>query len=348
MRTVRGPEGLKTTVAGPLRFRRSRQRWDENRVRRDLLAPLDDKFGATLTEPWFSPAGYEACRLEMDNGDFALFCWTPNAGDGPDAYWLGNTETPETLWRTDKYTFDEAPGPVGEWAESELYARLEVEEPWLARHEHLARFFLPVLFSKDGRETTREFFADRAAGFPDADREAALDFYDAFLATGVLHDHRYTMAAKLGTSQGKHWFRMAATMSEFTAAKLLHDAGYAFDAEIELDSGYALDFRVGDQLVEVTRPRPPARRERTDSPIAAVRRTGKAKTADQLDAHPDALLLLDCSSFPDDEWRRIAGERPQVAHQPTVVFRARPEGHVEGYRVGSIPLELGAAIQWLD
>jgi hypothetical protein len=344
-------------VAGPLRFRRSREHWDTGRVQGELLAPLDEKFGASLVDPWFPIEGYQARRLEMHNGDFALFCWTHDDGatrragetDGnPDAYWLGNTETPQTLWRTDKYTFDEAPAPVGRWAENELFARLEVEEPWLARHEHLARFFLPVLFSKDGRETTREFFADHAAGFPDADRDAALAFYDDLLATGVLDPHRYTMAAKLGTSQGSDWFRMAATMSEFTVAGLLADAGLDFEPEVQLDSGHALDFRVGGQLVEVTRPRPPTRRQRADTPVAAVRQTGRSKTDGQLDAHPETLLLVDGSSLRDDEWRQVAGEQPSVAHRPTVVFRARPDGNVEGYRVGSIPLALGGAIEWVD
>ena len=324
-------------------------------MRRELFGPLDERFGATLADPWFTPEEYESRRLEMDNGDFALFCWTHEVtaapdgepvDGGPDAYWLGNTETPETLWRTDKYTFDEAPAAVGEWAENELFARLEVEEPWLARHEHLSRFFLPVLFSKDGRETTREFFAEHAAGFPDTDRDEALAYYDAFLATGALDPHRYTMAAKLGTSQGGDWFRMAATMSEFTVAKLLTDAGLAFDAEVELDSGHVLDFRVGDQLVEVTRPRPPTRRQRADTAVAAVRQTGKSKNDGQLRAHPGTLLLVDCSSFRDDEWHRVAGECPRVAHQPTVVFRARPDGRFEGYRVGDCPLDFRNVIDW--
>jgi hypothetical protein len=343
-------------VAGPLRFRRSREHWGTDRVRRELLEPLDGRFGATLADPWFSPDGYEARRLEMDNGDFALFCWThsnrtaPHGEDpdgGPDAYWLGNTETPEVLWRTDKYTFGEAPPEVGAWAESELFARLEVEEPWLARHEHLSRFFLPVLFSKDGRETTREFFAEHAAGFPDADRDDALAYYDEFLATGALDEHRYTMAAKLGTSEGGDWFRMAATMSEFTVAKLLTDAGLDFEPEVQLDSGHALDFRVNGQLVEVTRPRPPTRR-RADTAVAAVRQTGKAKNDSQLREHPNALLLVDCSSFRDDEWRQVAGERPEVAHRPTVVFRARPDGGFEGYRVGGCPLDFGGVIDWQE
>jgi hypothetical protein len=334
-------------VAGPLRFRRSREHWGTDRVRRELYEPLDRTFGATLADPWFAPDGYEASRLEMDNGDFALFCWTHHGADGgPDAYWLGNTETPETLWRTEKYTFDEAPAAVGEWAEDELFARLEVEEPWLARHEHLARFFLPVLFSKDGRETTREFFVEHAAGFPDADRDATLSYYDAFLATGALDPHRYTMAAKLGTSQGGDWFRMAATMSEFTVAKLLVDAGLAFEPEVQLDSGYALDFRVDGQLVEVTRPRPPTRRQRADTAVAAVRQTGRSKNDGQLRAHPDALLLVDCSSFRDDEWHQVAGECPDIAHEPTVVFRARPDGSFEGYRVGRCPLDFGGVVDW--
>ena len=78
------------------------------RVRSDLLADLDDTIGATMRSQWFKqPGGYEARRFEMDNGDVALFCARPGR-----AYWLGNTETPEPLWRTDKETFDEAPYAV--------------------------------------------------------------------------------------------------------------------------------------------------------------------------------------------------------------------------------------------
>jgi hypothetical protein len=62
--------------------------------------------------------------------------------------------------------------------------------------------------------------------------------------------------------------------------------------------------------------------------------------------HDGTVLFVDCSSFPDDEWRAIVGERPGVRHRPAVVFRARPEGVIEGYAVGSVPLSL-PAIEWL-
>jgi hypothetical protein len=261
---------------------------------------------------------------------------------------MGNTETPEALWRTDKHTFEEVPYPIARWAQRELLADLHRADPWLADYDYLSWFFLPVLLSKDGRDSTRTFLREHAAGFPDAERDAALRFYEEFLATGALAPHRYTMAAKLGTSQGGDWFRMAATMSEFTVARLLVDAGLGFEPEVQLDSGYVLDFRVGSQLIEVTRPRPPTRRQRADTPVAAVRQTGKSKTDGQLDAHPGTLLLVDCSSFRDDEWNRVAGERPDIAHRPTVVFRARPDGTFEGYRVGRCPLELDAAMTWVD
>jgi hypothetical protein len=329
-------------VAGPLRFRRSEEGWDESRVRRDLLAPLEETFGATLGTPWFGLGGHETRRLEMDNGDFALFCWT----DGH-AFWLGNTETPEALWRTEKYDFSEVPRDVANWAERELLARLDAVDPWLAAYDHLARFFLPVFHSKDGRHTTRAFFRDHAAGFPDADRDDALRFFDETLATGALDDYRYTMAAKLGTSEGLDVGRMAATMSEFVAARLLADAGLAFEPEVELDSGYALDFRVGDSLVEVTRPLPPTERDRAETPEAAVKETAGTKAAGQLSAHPGATLFVDCSSFTDDQWAAVRGERPDVGYRPTVVYRARPSGHVEGYRVGTVPFDLNAAIDWV-
>ena len=40
--------------------------------------------------------------------------------------------------------------------------------------------------------------------------------------------------------------------------------------------------------------------------------------------------------------------RPEVRHRPAVVFRARPTGHVEGYRKGRVPLDLDDAIEWVD
>lgn len=332
-------------MAGPLRFRRSPQSWNEQRVRDQLLTPLDDSFGANFEPPWFdTPTSYTGRRLEMHNGDFALFCW-----NGDEAYWLGNTTTPEVLWRTEKHDFTEVPYGVARWAQRELLARLELVDPWLTEYDHVSWFFLPVFCSKDGRTTTRRFFDDYAAGFPDATRAEGLRFFEDALTTGMLDDYRYTMASKLGTSEGLDLTRMSATMGEFTVAKLLDDADLPFRPEIELDSGHALDFLVNDDyLVEVTRPRPPARRSRADTPIAAVRETAGAKNSDQLKAHPDATLFVDCSSFRDDEWATVRAELPAVSHDPTVVFRARPDGHVEGYRTGSLPFELDGAVDWLD
>jgi hypothetical protein len=328
-------------VAGPLRFRRSDADWTRQRIREQLLAPLEASFGAQLREPWFAVGDdrYDAVRFEMDNGDLALFSFRPGR-----AYWLGNTETPEPLWRTDKETFTEVPYPISRWAQRELTARLEVTDPWLAEFEYVTWFFLPVFFSKDGRETTRRFFEEDAAGFPDATREAGLEFYESLLRTGVLDDHRYTMASKLGTSPGYDLTRMRATMSEFTVAKILADADLAFVPEVEQDSGHALDFAVEGRLLEVTRPEPPARRTHADHPVAAVKETGGAKRTDQLAKHPNAVLFIDCTSFTDAEWSAVAGERPAVGHEPTVVFRARPDGRIEGYRHGRLPFELDGAV----
>ncbi len=323
-------------MAGPIRFRRDGANWDEQRVRRDIYRPLNDRFGAQIGRPWFAPpSGYQARRLEMDNGDIALFAW------GEDAYWLGNTETPEALWRTDKYTFDEVPYPVARWAQRELLATLEQADPWLAEYEYVAWYFLPVFFSKDGRETTREFFRDHAAGFPGADRETALAFYEGILATGTLDDFRYTMASKLGTSEHVDMVRMRATMAEFNAAKLLSDPGYAFTPEVAMDSGHALDFRVHepDVLVEVTRPEPPARR-RAGTPAAALRETVDGKRGDQLEAHSEAVIFVDCSSFRDDEWNAVAAEQPHPGHEPAVVYWLRPDGRTEGYTRGDVALKL--------
>jgi len=331
-------------VAGPLRLRRSTETWTRDRVRSQLLGPLESSFGARLEAPWFAVADdrYDAYRIEMDNGDVALFCARPGR-----AYWLGNTETPEQLWRTDKETFDEAPDAVSRWAQRELTARVELTDPWLAAYEYLTWFFLPVFCSKDGRHTTRRFFDEDAAGFPDATREEGLAFYESLLSTGVLDAHRYTMASKLGTSPGYDVGRMRATMAEFNAAKLLADAGLDFVPEVERASGHALDFAVGDHLVEVTRPEPPARRSNADHPVAAVQETGGAKRSDQLGKHPDAALFIDCTSFRDDEWAAVRGEQPGVGQEPTLVFRARPSGHVEGYLQDRLPFDLDPAIEWV-
>ncbi|UPV75482.1 DUF5784 family protein [Halorussus limi] len=339
-------------MASPLRFRRSTERWTEERVERDLYEPLDEKFGAELLTPHYvGPSGYETRRIEMNNGDLALFLWNESESV---AYWLGNTETPSALWRTEKFTFEEIPYPVARWAQRELLGDLRTEAPWLADYDHLSWFFLPVLFSKDGRHSSRKFFREHAMGFPDADRDDALSFYEEFLHTGALDEHRYEMASKLGTSPQVDPVRMASAMSEFTAAKLLTDAGYDVTPEIEVTTGHSLDFRAespGDggesPLVEVTRPRPPTRRH-ADTPVAAVRETAETKTSGQLQKHGGgAVLFVDCSGFRDDEWNAVRGEQPGVRHRPAVVFRARPSGTVEAYSKGSVPLDLGGAVKWV-
>ena len=336
-------------MASPLRFRRSTERWTEDRIDSDLFDPLNGKFGATLLTPHYAaPPGFEAVRIEMDNGDFALFAWNDDQ-----AFWLGNTETPSTLWRTEKYTFEEISYPVARWAQRELLADLTVEAPWLADYDHLSWFFLPVLFSKDGRHSSRKFLREHAAGFPDATYEAALDFYEGLLATGALDDYRYEMASKLGTSPQVDPVRMASAMSEFTAAKVLTDAGYEVTPEIEVTTGHSLDFQAtppngGESpLVEVTRPRPPTRR-RADTPVAAVRETAETKTSGQLSEHGGgAVLFVDCSGFRDDEWAAVRGEQPEVRHRPAVVLRARPDGRVEAYSKGSVPLDLNGSVEWV-
>ncbi|WP_458208495.1 DUF5784 family protein [Haladaptatus sp. NG-SE-30] len=336
-------------MASPLRFRRSTERWDDDRISHELYAHLDSKLGAISTTPHYvEPNGFDAIRFEMDNGDIALFAW-----DDDGAYWLGNTETPPVLWRTNKYTFDEVPYPIARWGQRELLADLTVESPWLAEYDYLSWFFLPVLFSKDGRETSRTFFRDHAAGFPDATSDEALSFYERFLSTGALDEHRYTMASKLGTSQYVDETRMSSAMSEFTVAKVLTDAGYDLEPEIEVTTGHSLDFRAepvnGDHapLVEVTRPQPPTRRA-ANTPVAAVRETAATKSTGQLREHGGgAVLFVDCSGFRDDEWAAVVGEQPGVRHRPAVVFRARPSGYVEAYTKGSIPLSLERAVEWV-
>ncbi len=294
-----------------------------------------------MSTPWYAPpAAYEARRFDMDNGDIALFAWTENR-----AYWIGNTETPESLWRTDKFEFEEVPTGIAEWAERELLAQLYQESPWLEAYPNLSWFFLPVLLSKDGRETSREFFSQHAAGFPTDDADAALTFYDSFLASGVLDEHRHVMAGKLGTSEGLNLIRMTAAMGEFNTAYLLDQAGYDIEPEAAVSTGHSLDFRVetesGSQLVEVTHPAPPHNRS-TSSPVEAVKLTAETKVNGQLDAHGGGvLLLMDCSSFTEAEWEQVAAAEPAIGHRPAVVYRLRPEGTVSGYTDGHVPLDLG-------
>lgn len=334
-------------MARPLRFRYSPNRWDETRVRNELLTPLSQNIGARMSTPWFAVHGpYEARRFDMDNGDTALFAWDDSA-----AYWLGNTETPSALWRTEKYGFEAVPDAIADWGERELLAELHEEEPWLAAFEHLSRFFLPVLCSKDGQETSRAFFRDHAAGFPDADRDTALAYYDDFLAGGSLDAYRHDMAGKLGTSDALNVTRMAATMSEFTVGRLLVEAGYTIQPEIPVATGHSIDYKAsrnGDAwLVEVTRPGSPANRQASTASVA-VQETVATKTDGQLDAHGGGVtLFVDCSSFDQDAWARLRDEQPTLEHLPVVVFRARPTGSYVGYRQGSVPLELDTVIEWV-
>jgi len=334
-------------VARPLRFRRSPERWTASRVHDQLLTDLDDNLGATAVDPHFRPAGeWETRRFEMDNDDVALFIWDDDA-----AYWMGNTETPSALWRTDKFGWGEVPYQVARWAQRELLADLHEESPWLEPYPHVSWYFLPVFMSKDGRHTTREFFRDHAAGFPDAGRDDGLGFYERFLSTGVLDEYRDEMAGKLGTSPQFDLVRMSSAMAEFTAAKLLTDAGYQITPEIEVTTGHSLDFRAAkgnhQPLVEVTRPLPPTQRA-ADTAVAAVRETAETKTSGQLSEHGGgAVLFVDCSSFRDDQWHAVRGEQPEVRHRPAVVYRVRPNGHAEGYSKGAVPLDLGGAIEWV-
>jgi hypothetical protein len=333
-------------VARPLRFRRSGERWSEQRVHDTLLRPLDANLGARAVDSRYElPGAYDGHRFEMDNGDVALFARSEAA-----AFWMGNTETPSALWETDKFGWTEVPYPVSRWAQRELLADLLDAAPWLEPFSHLSWFFLPVLMSKDGRHTTREFFSRHAAGFPDADRDTALGYYETFLHTGALDPYRETMAGKLGTSDRLDLTRMRSAMAEFTVARLLVDSGYDVVPEIEVRTGHALDFRAtrgetDGTLVEVTRPKPPDSRS-AGTPVAALRETVAGKADGQLRKHGGVVLFVDCSSFPAEAWRTLVDRRPEARHRPAVVFRARPDGTTEGYTDGSVPLDL-PAIEWV-
>ena len=348
-------------MAQPLRFRRSPGRWDKNRVRTQIERPLDQNLGAAAGDPWYaSPPGFGARRFDMDDGSWALFCWSDEdprppdgAGGGPVGYWLGNTETPSALWRTDKYGFDAVPYPVSRWAQRELLAGLHDDDPWLADYPHVSWFFLPVFCSKDGAATTRAFFRDHAAGFPDATRKEGTGYVERVLHPGILDGYRETMAGKLGTSTSMDLVRMSATIGEFTAAKLLTDAEYAITPEAAVTTGHSLDYRAADPvtgeawLAEVTRPQPVSTRS-ASGPVAAVRDTVETKTSGQLSAHGGgATLLVDCSSFPADDWAAVKAAKPDVGHRPAIVLRARPSGRIEAYQKGSVPLAFDDALEWV-
>lgn len=347
-------------MASPLRFRISDRGWGDGQFERRVVAPLDDKFGVSV-ERADRPEGHEGRVLRMKNGDFALFAWN---GDG--AYWTGNTETPEALWGTNKRRFRRVGGDVADWAEEELLRALENEAPWLERYPGIAEFFLPVLMSKDGRETAREFLRT-GAGFPNShsdsnshsnsdagvDADVALSFYDGLVSSDVFEGHRYTMASKLGTSEGHDRVRMEATMGEYNAAKILHDAGYDVEPEIGMESGHSLDFRAKrngtDAIVEVTRPTPTGRRK-ASTPEEAVRETAekKSEAGGQLREN-DGVLFVDCSSFDDGAWQRIVNRKPVTGHEPAVVYRTRPGERpvTEAYLRGHTQLRLSDAVVWV-
>lgn len=283
----------------------------------------------------------------MANGDIALFARQPD-----EAYWMGNTETPSQLWQTDKFDWQDVPYHVSRWAQRELLATLHEMAPWLVDYPHLSWFFLPVFMSKDGSESTRAFFREHAAGFPDASWQEATRFFEDSLTTGALDEYRHTMVGKLGTSDHVDRSRMSAAMGEFIAAKLLVDAGYTVVPEIDVATGHSLDYRATDTatnaLVEVTRPQQPHTRV-ADGPVAAVRDTVETKTNGQLAAHGGgATLFVDCSSFSGEQWAAVRSEQPDVRHRPAVVYRARPNDHIEGYQKGSIPLAFDGALTVVD
>ncbi|MDZ7687545.1 MAG: DUF5784 family protein [Halobacteriales archaeon] len=333
-------------MASPLRFRISERGWGQGEFRRRVVAPLDDKFGVSV-ERTERPEGHEGRVLRMKNGDFALFAWNGDRG-----YWTGNTETPEVLWQTNKREFRQVGGSVAEWAEDELLSALKNEAPWLGRYSGIAEFFLPVLMSKDGSETAREFLRT-GAGFPDTDADVALSFYGELVSSEVFDGERYTMASKLGTSEGHDRVRMEATMGEFNAAKILRDAGYGVEPEIGMDSGHSLDFLAKtngtEAVVEVTRPTPTGRRK-ASTPEQAVRETAgkKSESGGQLREN-DGVLFVDCSSFDDEAWQSVVNRKPETGHEPAVVYRTRPgeTPETEAYLRGHTRLRLSDAVVWV-
>jgi len=337
---ISGRRVIDSSVARPLRFRYDTSAWSDQRIHRKIFRDLDGNIGATQRRPWYAPpGGFTIDRFDMDNGDIAFFIRGPNR-----VFWLGNTETPRALWQTDKMGFDAVPRPLHRWATRELTAQLHDETPWLASFPAVSRFFLPVFLSKDGRDSSRQFFNDHAAGFPDASRDDALSHLEAVLHTGVFDDDREIMAGKLGTSKGVDFTRMTAAMGEFNIAKLLVDAGYALEPEAPVTTGHSIDFRVnagaGSTLVEVTRPLPPQRRS-ASSPVRAIKDTASVKSNGQLAQHGGGVLLVvDCSSFRRSEWQMLLEQQPAVGHRPAAVVRYVPGEPPAGYTIGSMPIDL--------
>lgn len=327
-------------MASLLRFRYSTTQWSLDTVEQRIYRPLDQNLGAEMGAPWFTPPPeFSARRFDMDNGDLALFAWTDE-----EAYWLGNTETPEALWQTDKRNFDDVPYQLRRWAERELLAHLHEVTPWLADYPHLSWFFLPVFLSKDGRKTSKRFFREHAAGFPVDDSESAIQFYEDFLSTGVLDDQRHVMAGKLGTSKRLNLTRMTAAMAEFNTAHLLVESGYDIEPEAAVSTGHSIDFRAtdadGTYLIEVTRPAPPDRRNAA-SAVEALRRTAATKVNGQLDAHGGGVILfVDCTSFRESDWQELKSATIDVGHRPAVIYRLETDGRAEAYTKGSVPLRL--------
>ncbi|MEF8854458.1 MAG: DUF5784 family protein, partial [Haloarculaceae archaeon] len=88
---------------------------------------------------------------------------------------------------------------------------------------------------------------------------------------------------------------------------------------------------------------PPSER-RAGTGASALRETVDSKTETQLRAHEGAVLLVDCTSFRDDEWASVFAEEPAPGYRPAVVFRVRPNGRVAGYATGRVPLDVDALL----
>ncbi len=281
----------------------------------------------------------------MQNEDLALFART----DG-EAYWMGNTETPSALWKTDKFGWREIPYRVSRWTQRELLATLHEEDPGSPTIRTSRGFPAGVYVQGRPRvdpvvlSRTRRWLPRRGSPGNDA-------LFEDFLSTGVLDEYRHVMAGKLGTSDHVDRVRMSAAMGEFVAAKILTDAGYDVVPEIEVTTGHSLDFRArnGDTnvLVEVTRPQPPKTvRRRAPSPQSATppRRKSTANS-------PNTAAARSCSSTA----RRFAttpGTPSAPNNRTSVTARSGlprpPERSRRRVPKGAVPLELADALEFLD
>jgi len=148
-------------------------------------------------------------------------------------------------------------------------------------------------------------------------------------------DYRETMAGKLGTSTSLDLVRMSAAIAEFTAARILTEAGYEAEHQDRLAGrGHAPATRLWT-LCEATlsrRSATPRRRRRADSwrhTVAASPSSLTAPPSQRTTGRPCAKR-----------------DRRSVIGRPLSCARARTDTSKDIGK-GSVPIDLSAAIDWV-